>query len=615
MYYPFDNERNIRLTAEEVMAMVKKVYSTALVNGFMEPDYTVGNCEKQEYPIASFKNIIRAWKVDHQGGKSFKWKSDIIPQDFNLPHAVLVFPMATGIGAPYPEPSGYFELYINGEYALGFIESKYSQKWERGEFALYYDVKRSLTAAEGTGLMLDKWINGDRMASFGTGILKVPASRLKPGSSVELEIRTFEYFPSRTWVRVDQVHEERHIKNGFMFLDWESGLKALFEKKKHNKIGDKYVFSGDIHAHSFCGVKSPCDGEGKDKYKNCLECTYVKDKGSGCGYGTIRNNYIYASQIANLDFFCLSDHDFQMNENDWEVHKYVAQAFNRDDNFVVLNGYEYTSWFYGHRNIYFRDENPPIYRAVEYGNRYGEYMEKPPSHMFEYLKRAGWDFISIPHHTSAVDHPFCWDRFNMEWDRMVEVFSGWGNSEGNNGPLIGNGSAKFVFNTASEALKKGYKFGFVAGSDCHDGFPGNAQGSGIFNWANKFSEAGSGKTIVLCNRLSRSEVFDSIKNRRAYATTGAEIIADFNINGLPMGSEIKAPGTREITLNVSAPSEIEKIHILKNGRMLVREFCDLQSEKIFFIDKKHELDTDCYYARVFLKDREMAWITPIWVTK
>jgi hypothetical protein len=573
-------------------------------------------CSKQEYPIDSFRNIYRAWEITREGGKYFRWLSDPVPQEVSSPFVLFVFAMGTGYGEAYPEPSGFFSFYVNNEHAIDFIETKYSQKWEQGSFGFYYDVMRCQTAPEGLGLTLDPYIRKSRMASFGVGILKVPMDKVIPGKPVQFEVRASEYFPSGTWVRIDQVKEGRGAGAGPVCLFWERGLQKLLSRQEPPKIGDKNVYFGDIHAHSFCGSDSPCDtyrmnGEKKD----CVHCTLRMGEWNGCGYGTIRNNYVYARDIAGLDFFCLSEHGFQMSDEDWKRHIEAANHFNSDEEFAVLNGYEFTTRPYGHRNVYSKDDTPPpLLRERPFvGEGKKDFHFSTPEMMWEYLEDICDDFITVPHHPASADHPFCWDRFNPERDRLVEVFSGWGNSESGEGSLKGHGSNKYDHLTANQALKRGYKFAFVSGSDSHDGCPGNAQGTSLFTWANKFSEAGSGRTVVLCDRLTREDVFLALKNRKCYATSGAEILTDFRINDGSMGDEIESSGERNIKLHIRAPGKVRKVHLKKNGNLFHRVFCDQKEESIRLCDAVPERETGFYHAVIYLEDREMAWISPIWV--
>ena len=603
----FDKISGSRFSDADLRQKIREIYGLELLNGMGQALIDESDCESENYPIASFKNVFKAYKITNSGGKNFKFLTPSVSAEFSHDCVVAAFCMATGLGAVYPEPSCYYKIYVNGQHAIDFRHTKYSERWENEQFTFYYDVIRSETAPEGLGLNLDRYIVNHKTVSFGAGFLRIPARFVKRGAPLLIEFRTFEYFPSSSWLRIDD-EQYRHIN-----FDFERGLAMLNERQIKKTPSGQAAFYGDIHSHSLCGVVCPCDGT--DKARGCEHCEISKGQGTGCGHGTVRENYYHAEHISNLDFFTLTDHDFQLSDGDWQKRLETADFFNKDGRFAVLNGYEYTSWQYGHRNVYFGSEAPPIFRAVPYAESYGKFQSDSPREMFSFFEKSEADFFTAPHHMTSFDHMFNWELFDERYDKMVEIFSGWGNSEGFNGPLIGNGAAKLPELSASVQIAEGRKFGFVSGSDSHDGFPGSSQGSAIYNWANKYTEAQSGRTVVLCDNLTRREVFDGMKSRRAYATTGAPILADFSVNGVKMGGSAAGKGSRTIVLDVSAPCEIVKIQILRNGKVLFREFCDSCHETFVFTDEKNELQIDAYYARIFLKDREMAWITPVWISK
>ena len=606
MLIPHNNEKRIRVGTQEIKKRMLAEYNVHCVSGFDHYENRRGIYSEQLQPIASFKNIFKAYKIDHSGGQFFSWFSHKIPEEIQAPYVAFIFPMAMGYGKAYPEPAGSFRFHVNGKHAVDFCESKYSKLWTLGECKFYYDVQRCLTPPEAVGVSPDPYINNSRMCSFGVATLIVPSSWVKSGEKVLLSVDTFEYFKSSTWCRIDVIHE--NTTDVFSMLDYETGLfKALKEEKQYPKAYGQNIYFGDVHAHSFCGVNKPCNNS--ERYMDCVNCKVEKGDGDGCGWGTIANNYYNAKNVAGLDYFILTDHDFQTSEKDWKLHCDYANYWNKNG-FTTLNAYECTSWHYGHRNIYFRDDYPPLWMPLTNAG-----YETQPSVMFKFFEEKGIPFFSVPHHTTAADHPFCWSRFDQEHDKMVEIFSGWGDSEGENSKLRGNGSYKLELQHARRRIEEGLKFGFMAGSDSHDGFAGTAQGTGLLNSANKFSEAGNGLTAVIADKLTRDTLFDGISNRRAYATSGAPIGVEFKINGAGIGQTIKTSGNRKIEIDVKAPAEIAKIQILKNGKLFAREFCDQREESFTFIDEKADKNTDAYYARVYLKDREMAWITPIWVEK
>ena len=545
-----------------------------------------------------------------------EWETYPVAEKIEAGHVVFVFPMATGWGEPYSEPSGYFELQVDGRLAIVFRETKYSDVWEQGDCAFCYDVKRSRTAPESSALHLDRWIDRARMASFGIGLLSVPAQMLQPGKPARLKLISRAYFPSSTWVRIDRCCSEEGSGSCLPMLNWWNGLATLAEGRPMRQVGGTGVWFGDLHAHSYCGRDAACGLATEEELarKDCARCE-LDSPGGGCGYGSVAANYRYARDVANMDLFGLAEHEFQMrSQEDWFARVRCARDFTMDGRFVCIPSWEWTSAAYGHRNVYVLEDSVPCVGAAGFPGGYNQSPQTTPAELWAELRKHTADFVTVPHHPPVVEHPFNWDLFDARYDRLVEVFSGWGNHEDSDGPLRGHGSDKWPHLTVREAVRRGLRFGMIASSDCHDGCPGNAQGSGLYTWANKFSEVGSGFAAIVCDRLDRESLIRALRSRRCYAVTGARILVDFRVNDAPMGSEIRGRGPRRISFDVQAPAPIAKIAVVRNGIDWVREPCDRCDESFSLEDSTDEPSVS-YYLRVTLADREMAWTSPIWVDK
>lgn len=612
MQVPFDQVHHRRYSIPEIKDEIRKTHGVAIVDGFAKALPEESNARAQHWPIASHLHVKEAWSIDHLKYTHFTWLTQPVPDDCGSHDIVFVFPLAMGYGVGYPEPSGWFELSVNNEMVMKFREVKYPELWTQGDSALYFDVRRVQVAPDGMGLYLDPWSKGSRMVSTGICLLKVPNRYLVPGREAKLTIRAKQYFPSETWLRVDKAFEERSSNEPNLWnLAWEFGLKRILQGVPRSSVSYGNVYFGDIHAHSFCGLESPCGSWDRQTRDDCMGCT-LEGEGNGCGWGRVSSNYEYARDIANLDFFCLAEHDFQMPGDQWRKRLAISNAQNSPKDFVTINGYEYTSWLYGHRNVYFREDHPPMFPASPNQGGYAREPQVPPEELWAYLQEHTGQFITVPHHVTAAPHPFCWERFDPKYDVNVEIFSGWGSSESMESPLTGDGSDKYSHLTVREALKRGLRFGFVSGSDSHDGCPGNAQGISIYNWANKFSKVGSGRTAVVCAELTRTNVFDAMQQRRCYATTGAPIVVDFQIDGVPMGGELRNTRIRDLECRVEAPSAVKHIYVVKNGEILAKKACNSMVEEVELKDRKSQ-SVDSYYVKVVLDDMETAWVSPIFV--
>ena len=154
-----------------------------------------------------------------------------------------------------------------------------------------------------------------------------------------------------------------------------------------------------------------------------------------------------------------------------------------------------------------------------------------------------------------------WDYFReSEQTPFVEIFSRHGGSEGSIGPFgMYHDMGPRAFGGSMEAgLRRGFKFGVVASSDSHAGHPGGF---------------GDGRMAVLARSLTRDDIWDAIRSRRVYATTGANIVLDFRINGAYMGEAIDdgdVPG-RIIQVAVEGMNQIDYVELIKNGATLHHE--------------------------------------------
>lgn len=118
---------------------------------------------------------------------------------------------------------------------------------------------------------------------------------------------------------------------------------------------------------------------------------------------------------------------------------------------------------------------------------------------------------------------------------------------------------------------------------------------------------------VWTTELTRQAVFEALWNRRVFASTNVRVYLEFSVCGVPMGSQVKAAGSRPIRVRAISEKPITTIEIVRNGE----DWRSMQFER-HDIDWRIE-DTDAapawYYARVTRADGEMAWSSPVWVEK
>jgi hypothetical protein len=343
------------------------------------------------------------------------------------------------------------------------------------------------------------------------------------------------------------------------------------------KNSDYNLYFGDIHIHT-----------------NRSICCYPFNKSEEENYRTARDKW-------ELDFACLTDHEYQTEEQ-WKESIALANEYNTPGEFATLIGVEWTSLDYGHKNVYFRDADAPQV------SRYDPRTDTPPR-LYDYLKKLGKEVIVIPHHPAFARHLTNWHYHDPELEPLVELISNWGNCECYNAIL--QATEKTVPGCyVQDALARGYHLGFIGSSDGHHLMGGDSPIAAVY-----------------APELSREAVFDALKARRAYATSGAKIKLNFAINNFFMGSiitvnqyTIDALFPLKIMVAAEGTAAIDRVEVVANGAVIYtyKQHMGRFTRTAFSINVEntgHNLaqTSRYYYVRVIQTDGHAAWSSPIWI--
>jgi len=93
-----------------------------------------------------------------------------------------------------------------------------------------------------------------------------------------------------------------------------------------------------------------------------------------------------------------------------------------------------------------------------------------------------------------------------------------------------------------DALRRGHRVGVTAGADGVSGRPG-ADHPGT----RQIRNVRSGITAVYATDLTREGIWEALRARRTYATTGERILLSVTVDGQPMGSEFDTDGEPRCT--------------------------------------------------------------------
>ena len=218
---------------------------------------------------------------------------------------------------------------------------------------------------------------------------------------------------------------------------------------------------------------------------------------------------------------------------------------NIDGRFVTLPSYEWHSREFGDYNCYF--------------NRYDVELIDGPDPRSLAAKLP--DALLIPHHCGylAGHRGTNWDEFQCDLSPLVEIYSNHGCCEADDAPYdyhhsMGPRSGKSM---VREALVAGHRFGFCAGTDSHDGYPGHY---------------GHGRTGVLASRLDRNSIWQALRERRTIASTGARIIADVQLADATIGQVTSYQETMPLLINVEGAAPIDQVEMIEclGGKWQIR---------------------------------------------
>ncbi len=295
--------------------------------------------------------------------------------------------------------------------------------------------------------------------------------------------------------------------------------------------------------------------------------------GETIGITNSREYFDFARDLAFLDVISHQANDFQVNNAFWQYLNELTAAYHADGRFVTFPGYEWSgnTSVGGDRNIYFREEGRQIRRSSHALLPDQSDIDTDANDarlLFEALKDE--DCLAYAHVGGRyADIEFAHDA---KIETAMEIHSAWGTFEW----------------LLTDGFPLGHRSGVVCNSDGHKGRPGAS-----YPGASMFGAYG-GLTCFFADELSRDGIFDCLKKRHHYGTTGNRlhltVEAEFkgggklfdldpNVYGeakftdstsAMMGDIVQTDDT-SVTLKVVAksPTPIERIEI-RNGIDVVK---------------------------------------------
>lgn len=304
--------------------------------------------------------------------------------------------------------------------------------------------------------------------------------------------------------------------------------------------------------------------------------------------------YRYGRDVTRLDFMAMSSHIFRREPEAvgdwWELYREAAQACDEPGRYVPFLGCEWRDRVEdgGDRNLIWQHLDAP--------------QPDPTWRIGDVYARLGAQHGMVtPHVGGAIALPYHHDS-EVEW--LCEMASGHGNFE--------------WFGQAY--LQKGYKVGWIGGSDGHNATPGHprivTQSGGRFANILRRRDAGWAGGPLLAVRasaLTRDALWEAFRARRTYATTGARALVDFSIDDVPMGGTLHADEPVTIRYAAHGTAPIERVSLIRGAYRRAQWDVDALDVSGKLVDEPPAGET-YYYLRIEQVDGELIWTSPIWVT-
>jgi hypothetical protein len=331
------------------------------------------------------------------------------------------------------------------------------------------------------------------------------------------------------------------------------------------------LYWGDLHSH--CSVSY---GEGT------VEQALMRAKAQ-LDFCTITGHAFWPDMPTDRDRYgeIIDYHNegFARLAGNWDALVAKQESASCAGDFVAFPSYEWHSLKYGDHNIYARGPELDLRNAVDL-----------PS-LRKLAEEA--NAIMIPHHIgyAAGYRGIDWQYFKESHSPFAEIFSLHGCSEGEDAPypMLHDMGPRDWHSTAEAGWAMGHRFGVIASTDHHGGYPGSH---------------GDGRVGLFAESLTRDAIWQALLDRRVYAVTGDKIDARLTVNDAWIGSTIQSNKTRHLKISVKGSDKLDRVELLKNDRVIRRFFPDANPQDMS--DSRYRLRVTWGWGQ---KDVPVSWNT------
>ena len=251
----------------------------------------------------------------------------------------------------------------------------------------------------------------------------------------------------------------------------------------------------------------------------------------------------YARDVSGVQFVGYQRNADVISKEDWLIQQREERDHYEPGHFVPIPGFEWSGQTPegGHHNVYFRRCDQPIRR-------------NPPAEAPQAVETA----TELPHirdvyhayrNTDTIITPHVGgEHSNLTWhDPTLE-------------PAMEITSSHGSFEWAiREIMERGYQLGFLGGSDCYTGRPGDDRPG---HQQRRYAK--SGLTGIYTREVTRDGFFEAMRARRVYATTGARIVLKVESDGNWLGSQYTTSEQPKLSVTVIGTAPLERVEVFRD---------------------------------------------------
>ena len=325
------------------------------------------------------------------------------------------------------------------------------------------------------------------------------------------------------------------------------------------------------------------------------------------GYGTPWEAY-EAAWLGGVDFFATTDHvhcsygQGWLSAENWADTLAAADAYNKDGQFVTLPGYEqWIPWMTcGEMNVYnttevYGQSHNPAGNGLNNGHKAGLANFLPG--WYDWLDDNGaigqWNHPDYYGNDNSANSDWYQFAFHTEKrDRAVNMIEIWN---------------EITYESCYiEALDAGWHVMPTANSDRH-----------YDPWITSCDV----RTVLLAERLTRTDLLDAIRANRGYATEDKNLEIRYTVDGAVMGSRLAPKGSYAASIRINDPDgagdTVKLVEVVADGGQVVASKA-FDSATVSWTPTVSSETARYFFVRVTTasdfwgNEGVTAWTAPVW---